>query len=185
MSANLYAELEEFNSNEAHNVSQVQNSNTQLDRFVDREFENQFAGASTAAPAPALATASENLYAKLEQFNNNEAHNVSQVQNSNTQLDRFVDWSVENELGGAPAGDSASDIDDDDDDDRAYTEIIFPVTAFNRRIRECEIINYGYKDIIPFLLSAFDLYEPEVFEAVVRIFFFFARIFTFTFTFIY
>lgn len=61
------------------------------------------------------------------------------------------------------AADSDSDI---DVGGKPYVEIKFPVRAFNNRIRECEIVNHGYKDIISFLLSAFDFYDPLIFDAL-------------------
>lgn len=41
-------------------------------------------------------------------------------------------------------------------------------SAFGRRIHEFEIINFGYKDIEQFLLSAFVLYQSQIVEALTQ-----------------
>lgn len=51
-------------------------------------------------------------------------------------------------------------------EDSPYIELKVVNSAFNRRIREFDLVNNGYKSIESFLLSAFDLYSREIFEAV-------------------
>lgn len=114
---------------------------------------------------------SENLYTELDEFlsghefdDDESVNNVSHIQSQvvNSELNSFLKNAFENEFVGTPA----TAADSDDDDDNAHVEMLFPVTSFKRRIWECKIINHGYKDIIPFLLSVFDLYEPAIFEVV-------------------
>lgn len=59
---------------------------------------------------------------------------------------------------------------DDDvvDGEIPYVELQVSNSAFGRRIREFDIINFGYKDIEPFLLNAFELYEPQIVEAITQ-----------------
>lgn len=123
---------------------------------------------------------SENLYTDLERLENDSesASNLSlpqsQAVNANSELNSFLKNAFENEFvdspAPAPAASVYSDSSDDDDehDNKPHVEIIFPVTSFKRRIRECEIINHGYKNIVLFLLRAFDFYEPAIFELVLE-----------------
>lgn len=47
-----------------------------------------------------------------------------------------------------------------------HVELQIGNSAFGRRIREFDLINFGYRDIEQFLLNAFDLYKTQIVEAV-------------------
>lgn len=47
-----------------------------------------------------------------------------------------------------------------------YVELKVVNSAFNRRIRDFEILNHGYKNIKEFLLSAFEVYRLQLTDAV-------------------
>lgn len=47
-----------------------------------------------------------------------------------------------------------------------HVELVVVNSAFNRRVREFEILNHGYKNIEEFLLSAFEIYRLQLSQAV-------------------
>lgn len=53
-------------------------------------------------------------------------------------------------------------------DENPYVELQVSDSAFGRRIREFELINFGYKDIERFLLNAFEFYRSKIIEAVTQ-----------------
>lgn len=75
------------------------------------------------------------------------------------EMDEFVDETYEREFGGS--SDNAAD-------EIPHVELQVPNSAFGRRIREFDIINFGYRDIERFLLNAFDLYKSQIVEAVTQ-----------------
>lgn len=52
------------------------------------------------------------------------------------------------------------------DSENPHVQLQVPNSAFGRRIREFDLVNKGFTDIEPFLLSAFDLYQSQILEAV-------------------
>lgn len=53
-----------------------------------------------------------------------------------------------------------------DDSETPYVELQDSNSAFGRRIREFKIINFGFKDIERFLLSAYEPYQTKITKAV-------------------
>ncbi|XP_031632653.1 uncharacterized protein LOC116346631 [Contarinia nasturtii] len=54
------------------------------------------------------------------------------------------------------------------DVDIPHVELQESNSAFGRRIREFELVNFGYKKIDEFLIGAFDLYEAQIVAAVTQ-----------------
>lgn len=55
---------------------------------------------------------------------------------------------------------------DDDDVEIPPVELQVVNSAFNRRIREFDLINFGHRQIRHFLLGAFNLYQSQIIETV-------------------
>lgn len=126
------------------NESDQEMSLEELDEFLNESFEREFGNNGD---------------------NNADSENPQNDKMSN-ESDNVGDIDQEMLLESGNNDHQQGDDSDNADGENPHVELRESNSAFNRRIREFELINFGYKDIERFLLKAFEQYQSKIIEAV-------------------